>query len=193
MQARASGNVARRRTLPEYLEWPDVGALLRFAPHPQAALVMLVQARAGLRVKEALGLERADLFLETERPTLKVGWLTAKGSKERIVPVHPELAAALRTAVAYGAGKGGPLVAANPSTAWRWVQEAYRRAVAAGALPPGRRIGTHTLRHSAARHWLESGVPLNRVSVWLGHASLQTTLIYLEILPDALGDMARVP
>ena len=38
-----------------------------------------------------------------------------------------------------------------------------------------------------------SGIPINVVSRWLGHASLQTTLIYLEILPDPLGEMGRVP
>ena len=30
--------------------------------------------------------------------------------------------------------------------------------------------GTHTLRHSAARHWLASGVPINVVSRWLGRS-----------------------
>ena len=49
------------------------------------------------------------------------------------------------------------------------------------------------MRHSAARHWLSSGIPINVVSRWLGHASLQTTLVYLEILPDPLGEMGRVP
>ena len=62
-----------------------------------------------------------------------------------------------------------------------------------GAIPAGRKVATHTLRHSAARHWLASGIPINVVSRWLGHASLQTTLIYLQILPDPLGDMDRVP
>ena len=34
------------------------------------------------------------------------------------------------------------------------------------------KAGAHSLRHSAARHWLTtSGVPLNVVSQWLGHAS----------------------
>ena len=61
------------------------------------------------------------------------------------------------------------------------------------SLSVGRKVGTHTLRHSAARHWLSSGIPINVVSRWLGHASLQTTLIYLEILPDPLGEMGRVP
>ena len=40
-----------------------------------------------------------------------------------------------------------------------------------------RRPGAHSLRHSAARHWLMVGkVPLNVVSQWLGHASVQVTL-----------------
>jgi integrase len=132
----------------------------------------------------------ADLSLDGERPTLRVRH--GKGNKSRLVPVHPELGAALRTAVAYG-GRKGRLVEATRSTAWRWVKHALDRAVQLGQIPPGRRVGTHTLRHSAARHWLSSGVPINVVSRWLGHASLQTTLIYLAILPDPLGDMGRVP
>ena len=82
---------------------------------------------------------------------------------------------------------------ASPSTAWRWVQRANARAAELGGLPEGKRITTHTLRHSAARHWLASGIPINVVSRWLGHASLRTTLIYLEVLPDPLVDIERVP
>ena len=37
-----------------------------------------------------------------------------------------------------------------------------------------------------------SGIPLNVLSRWLRHASLQPTLIYLEILPDPLGEMGGV-
>ncbi len=81
----------------------------------------------------------------------------------------------------------------SPSTAWRWVKIALKRAVELNQIPYGRKVATHTLRHSAARHWLASGVPINVVSRWLGHASLQTTLIYLEILPDPSGYMERVP
>ena len=62
-----------------------------------------------------------------------------------------------------------------------------------GALPVGKQIGTHTLRHSYARHLLANGIPINRLSRWLGHANLQTTFIYLEVLPDPLGDIHRVP
>ena len=187
---RAKGST--RRALPEYLEAGEVTALLRAAPHPQAALLMLLQWRAGLRVSEALALEGADLQLEGDRPSLKVRH--GKGNRERLVPIHPELGAGLRNALAFGARKQkGPIFQATRSTAWRWVKASLARAVELGAIPPGRRVGTHTLRHSAARHWLACGIPINVVQRWLGHASLQTTLIYLQILPDPLGDMGRVP
>ena len=79
------------------------------------------------------------------------------------------------------------------TTGCRWRKQAVARATELGTLPPGKKVGTHTLRHSGARHWLAHGIPINVVSRWLGHASLQPTLIYLEVLPDPLGDMDRVP
>ena len=65
-QQRASGNVALRSTLPEYLEPAEVNALIHAAPHGQARLVMLIQWRAGLRVSEAVALEVADLQLDSD-------------------------------------------------------------------------------------------------------------------------------
>ena len=58
---------------------------------------------------------------------------------------------------------------------------------------PGKRVGTHTLRHSYARHLLMNGIPINYLSRWLGHSSIQTTLIYLELVPDPTGSLASVP
>ena len=63
----------------------------------------------------------------------------------------------------------------------------------AGAIAPGKRIGTHTLRHSYARHLLMNGIPINYLSRWLGHSSIQTTLIYLELVPDPSGSLLMVP
>ena len=54
-------------------------------------------------------------------------------------------------------------------------------------------ISTHTLRHSYARHLLMNGIPINYLSRWLGHSSIQTTLIYLELVPDPTGSLAMVP
>ena len=46
--------------------------------------------------------------------------------------------------------------------------------------------------HSYARHLLMNGIPINYLSRWLGHSSIQTTLIYLELVPDPSGSLAAV-
>ena len=181
----------REKRIPEYLEPDEVNAIIRAAPNPKAKLLMLQQWRAGLRVSEALDLEVRDLSLDTATPTLRVR--SGKGGKTRLVPVHPELHGALSSALAYGDINQGRIVEAHPTTAWRWVQVAMKRAEELGAIAPGKRVGTHTLRHSYARHLLMNGIPINYLSRWLGHSSIQTTLIYLELVPDPTGSLAMVP
>ena len=75
----------------------------------------------------------------------------------------------------------------------RWVKTAVKRAEELGAISPGKQVSTHTLRHSYARHLLMNGIPINYLSRWLGHSSIQTTLIYLELVPDPTGSLAMVP
>ena len=105
--------------------------------------------------------------------------------------MHPELGAAFSDGACHTAtyprGVSSTFIGA---TAWRWVQKAHARAEQLGAIPPGREIGTHTFRHSYARHLLMNGIPINHLSRWLGHSSIQTTLIYLELVPDPSGSLA---
>ena len=157
----------------------------------RARLLFLLGWRSGVRVSECLDLEVIDLGLAGDPPTLRIK--KGKGSKARLVPMHPELAAAFRNYLDYSNVKNGRIFTACRSTAWRWVHDATKKAIALNQIPRGKVVGTHTLRHSAARHWLASGVPLNAVSLWLGHSDIGTTLIYLRILPDPQGFMDRVP
>ena len=122
-------------SIPEYLEADEVNAIIRAAPSPKAKLLMLEQWRAGLRVSEALDLEVRDLSLDTATPTLRVR--SGKGGKTRLVPVHPELHGALGSALAYGDISHGRIVEAHPTTAWRWVKAAVKRAEELGAIAPG--------------------------------------------------------
>ena len=182
---------AKGSNLPEYLERAEIVAVISAAPNPIAKLLMLEQWRAGLRVSEALALEKRDLFLDSDRPTLRVR--RGKGNKARVVPLHPELQTALIAATSYGAVGQGRLIDVSRTTAWRWVQAAAQTAMDRGQLAQGRHVGTHTLRHSYARHLLMNGVPLNYLSRWLGHSDIKTTLIYLELVPDHTGSLALVP
>lgn len=187
------GQGRKPKTLPEYLDRSEVEALIACAgDDPRRRIFMMLQWRAGLRRSEACAITRADLFLTDAPPTLKVR--SGKGKKARIVPVHPELHQVLSAFVWTNRNRQDEsIVGITGTQAWRWVAAAKLEAERRGLIPPGRRIATHTLRHSAARYWLSNGVPLNVVSRWLGHSDLTTTLIYLQILPDPTGYMDKVP
>lgn len=177
--------------LPEYLEQAEVNALMAAAVEPKHRLLMLVQWRAGLRISEAINLERRDLQMTGDRPQVFVR--AGKGNKDRYVPMHAELRAGLETALQFIPRADGRLFDVSRGTAWRWVKAAYDRAAELQAIPAGKEVGTHTLRHSFARHCLASGVPINVLQLWLGHSSMQTTMVYLRLFPDPLGLMDRVP
>lgn len=44
-----------------------------------------------------------------------------------------------------------------------------------------KRVSPHTIRHTTATHLLQAGVDINTIRAWLGHVSLDTTNIYVEV------------
>lgn len=178
-------------TLPDYLDADEIRVLLTVCQNRDARLLMLLQWRAGLRISEALDLTAADCRLDPDSPTIRVR--KGKGNRTRVVPVHRELLEALSVVLTYGKGGDNRIVQATRQTAYRWIRAAANRAEDLGLIEKGRRIGTHTLRHSYARHLLMHGVPINYLSRWLGHRSLNSTLVYLELVPDPAGQLAQVP
>jgi integrase/recombinase XerD len=177
----------RRRTLPRTLSPGEAERLIDAAAGttPRSlrdrALVELLYG-AGLRVSEAVGLERSAVDLE-RRLVRCIG----KGSKERVVPIGREAAEALRRYLARGRpfldsrhrpelflnAKGGPLTRAGAFFILR------RLAGVAGLEPE--RVHPHLLRHSFATHLLEGGADLRSVQEMLGHADLATTELYTHV------------
>lgn len=181
----------KSKALPEYLDAQTVNDVLRTVQDLKVRLAMLIQWRAGLRVSEVARLAPADVNLQTTPPELKVR--QGKGHKDRIVPLHPELAGALSHAMYLSPNSNQAFIGVTRQTLDLWYRKALDRARDVGALPSGKPVTTHTFRHSAARHWLLSGVPFNVVSRWLGHANLSTTMVYLQLISDPGGFMERVP
>jgi len=190
VRQKTGGTVAGQ--LPEYLLPGQVEALMKQAPNAQAEVLMLTQWRAGLRISEALDLEVGDLDFADDGANATLRIRRGKGNKPRFVPLHPELAAALRTYIRMGNIRRGKVFSTTRSTAWRWMQSSLEKVKGLNQVPQDREVGTHVLRHSAARHWLSCGVPINAVSLWLGHSHIETTLIYLRLLPDPQSFMDRV-
>jgi site-specific recombinase XerD len=56
----------------------------------------------------------------------------------------------------------------------------------------GKKVSTHTLRHSYATHLLEAGVSLKAIQKFLGHKSLQTTMVYLHLTETGEGDARKI-
>lgn len=145
------------------------------------ALVELLYG-AGLRVSEAVGLDKAGVDLE-QRLVRVIG----KGGKERVVPIGRAAVTALRRYLSRGRpyldrrhrqelflnARGGPLTRAGAFLILR------RLAERAGLDP--KRVHPHLLRHSFATHLLEGGADLRSVQEMLGHADLSTTELYTHV------------
>jgi integrase/recombinase XerD len=177
----------RARRLPNTLSAGEAERLIDAAAgvSPRAlrdrALVELLYG-AGLRVSEAVGLDRGGVDLEG-----RLVRVLGKGGKERIVPVGRQAVEALRRYLARGRphldrrhrpelflnAKGGPLTRAGAFLILR------RLAEGAGLDPE--RVHPHLLRHSFATHLLEGGADLRSVQEMLGHADLGTTELYTHV------------
>ncbi len=177
----------RTRRLPRTLSAGEAERLIEAANGvtPRAlrdkALVELLYG-AGLRVSEAVGLEKNGVDLD-ERAVRVLG----KGGKERVVPLGRQAAEALRRYLARGRphldrrrrpelflnAKGGGLTRSGAFLI-------LRRLAGTAGLEPGR-VHPHLLRHSFATHLLEGGADLRSVQEMLGHADLSTTELYTHV------------
>jgi site-specific recombinase XerD len=70
------------------------------------------------------------------------------------------------------------------------VQGAFRKAKQRAGIRK-RDVGPHTLRHSYATHLLEAGVNLRAMQRDMGHAHLETTMIYLHLTQTGQEDAVQ--
>ena len=147
--------------------------------HPDARLraLCLVLAYSGCRISEALALTPAGFDPHEHFVVLRS--LKKRGRMVlREVPL-PDWLVAEVLALAEGDRRLWPW-----SRGWGWVL-VKQVMTQAGIL--GLQASPKGLRHGFAIHAIRSGVPLNLVQRWLGHANIATTAIYA----DALGAEER--
>ncbi len=138
----------------------------------------------GLRLSELVGLDVKDLDLPAG--TIRV---MGKGSKERLVPIHPVLGA---TITHWLAARSSSLGSASPlfprpdggRLTSRQVGYLVRQSVVAAGV--SQRITPHKLRHTFATQLLHRGADLIEIKELLGHSQLATTSIYTHTTVERL-------
>ena len=175
----------RHHTMPEILSIAEVGRLLAAIGSLTARTIAMVLYGSGLRVGEACSLCIEDI--DSARNVLRVR--QGKGGHDRYTLLGAPLLAALR---AYWKKRRPPgsllfpgLDPTRPIT-----RDVVQRAVKAAAKAAGLRkhVTPHTLRHCFATHMIESGADLRTVQVLLGHASVNTTSLYVRV---GIGRLSR--
>ena len=145
--------------------------------------IILLGAQTGLRADELIKLDCGDIHLGTGAHVYCVG----KGRKHRITPLIPVTVATIKVWLAERAG--GPTDPLFPTRQGRRLShDALERRVAKHADTASRacpslqnkKITPHILRHTAAVRLLQAPVDTTTIALRLGHATNQTTQVYLH-------------
>ena len=168
------------KSLPLFLTKEEVARLLDCIENKKHKLMIELLYSAGLRVSELVNLKVCDLQLEKN-----YGWVRkGKGNKDRFFIVAQglkeelsKLADNLNCEDYLFKGRCGHITV-------RTIQEIIKQAVKKCGLK--KKAHPHTLRHSFATHLLENGYAVTEVQPLLGHAKIETTLIYSHLAQPKL-------
>jgi site-specific recombinase XerD len=184
--ARAKVDGLTRDAVAAMLAAPDLATR---AGRRDLVLMVLLYATAA-RLGELLTLKVGHLHLDGPKPYVTV---TGKGQKTRTLYLLPRAVSHVRKhlAEAHGdkpdpeayvfysrvGGKHAQLT--QPAVAKRLKKHAAAAHRECSQVPLG--LHAHQFRHGKASHWIEDGLNVLQVSFLLGHAHLETTMVYLDV------------
>ncbi len=172
--------------LPEILSPDEVAQIIKATGNIKYRTLLMLVYSAGLRISEAVKLRISDI--DSQRMTLHIR--DAKGHKDRYVILSPIMDQALR---AYWRvcrfshyvfpSKDSLDKPLSLGTASKHFKSAKAKA---GISKAG---GIHGLRAAFATHMLESGADLFAIKSLLGHSSIQSTVRYLDFVPNRYNNL----
>jgi integrase/recombinase XerD len=183
----------RTRRLPRILTPAEVDTLTAALRTHRDRAMVAAMVFGGLRRCEVLGLRMEDLRVPERRVFIAEG----KGGHQRLVPVSSRFFTAVAAyldaerpanadtdrvfVVLKGPNRGSPLSVRGLD---EMLAGAKRRAVLAHAT-------CHELRHTCLTRLREAGMALEAVQAQAGHASIESTRIYLHLADDWLASQYR--
>ena len=165
------------------LRQPDVNTILG----KRDAFLMLFLYRTGVRVQELVDVRICDISASTHSSLTVCG----KGSKIRTIPLrsdtmkhlqqymelfHPGCSLYAKDHLFYTVRNGIKKRMTEDNV--RWLLRKYGVAARQECLEVPENVHPHLFRHSLAMSLYRNGVDLSLISQWLGHANIETTLIY---------------
>jgi integrase/recombinase XerD len=177
-----------RRSKPVWLTKHEMQQLYEAIPDTVLGIrdkaMLAVYYGCGLRLNEGASLELSDINQTNKVLHVRKG----KHYKERFVPIADKNFEEIKLYLDYArhqllqnkkhefffvdANKGHPM---QRQSLYVRVKQLSRKAKIK------KKVGTHTLRHSIATHLLQSGMKLERIQQFLGHADLDSTQIYTHL------------
>lgn len=168
--------IDRNDKLPVVLNASEVKALIKACDLLKHRLLISLCYGCGLRCSEVRNLTLADV--DTERGMLHVR--QGKGSKDRCLPMGNMLSRGISKYIAAEKprtylfeGHDGDALSQR-GTQWVVSQAVKKSRIV-------KEVSVHTLRHTYATHLLEQGVNILTIKELLGHAHIETTMIYLHL------------
>ncbi len=164
------------RKLPVVLNGLEIKAILKSCSLLKHRLIIALLYGCGLRCSEVQYLKLSAIDLERGMLHVHQG----KGSKDRCVPLGKILCRGIRLYISETV-PGDYLFENHSGDAYTragigWmVKQSAKRARLSKDIHP------HTLRHSYATHLLEQGVNILVIKELLGHAYIQSTMVYLHV------------
>ena len=175
--------IARPDRLPVILSRQEIWRMLQAATLLKHRLLIGLLYGCGLRLSEVRNIELKHM--DHDRKLLHI--VQSKGNKDRYVPLSEHHIRGIKTYVGSAQpkqflfeGTGNP---EGKDFDGRYSQRGVQWAVKTIAKNAGilKEVNVHMLRHTYATHLLEDGVNIITVQKLMGHASIETTMIYLHV------------
>ena len=172
--------------LPRILSKQEVARMIQTTENVKHRTILITLYASGLRLGELLRLKLADI--RWDRNQLFVSG--AKGKKDRVVMLGASLKAGLQ---AY-CEEHKPVVylfeGIKPGSRYSdsSVQQIVKRAARHAKI--SQRVTPHTLRHCFATHLHDDGISIKFIQELLGHAKVETTMIYTHVSTNAVTSIS---
>ena len=176
----------------DFLDFDESERLIDAAPERWRPMILMA-LKTGMRLGELLAVRWEDIDLVSKRILVRRNAVygeigTPKSGKNREIPICDTLLAEL---------KGlrhlkGELVFSNDRGRLWLAQDTYSPLHWSCKKAGLRKVGWHVLRHTFASHLVMRGAPIKAVQELLGHSTLEMTMRYAHLSPDARREAVQL-